>query len=64
MAEPVAEKRTRLVYVSPLKALSYDVEKNLRAPLKGIGGDDSVIPVGPRVWVHGDLHVEREHRPV
>ena len=32
----------RLVYVSPLKALSYDIEKNLRAPLKGIGGDVSV----------------------
>ena len=28
----------KLVYVSPLKALSYDVERNLRAPLKGIGG--------------------------
>jgi ATP-dependent helicase Lhr and Lhr-like helicase len=39
----VAEPGTgRLVYVSPLKALSYDVEKNLRAPLKGIGGDISV----------------------
>jgi ATP-dependent helicase Lhr and Lhr-like helicase len=36
------ERKTRLVYVSPLKALSYDVEKNLRAPLKGIGGDVSV----------------------
>jgi ATP-dependent Lhr-like helicase len=36
------EKRTRLVYISPLKALSYDVEKNLRAPLRGIGGDVSV----------------------
>jgi ATP-dependent Lhr-like helicase len=34
--------RGRLVYVSPLKALSYDVEKNLRAPLKGIGGEISV----------------------
>src|SRR3954447_18929940 len=42
VAEPVAEKRTRLVYVSPLKALSYDVERNLRAPLKGIGGDVDV----------------------
>ena len=41
VAEPTAD-RTRLVYVSPLKALSYDVEKNLRAPLKGIGGDISV----------------------
>ncbi len=42
VAEPVDPRRTRLVYVSPLKALSYDVEKNLRAPLKGIGGDVSV----------------------
>src|ERR671916_1556804 len=33
---PEGEKRTRLVYVSPLKALSYDIERNLRAPLKGI----------------------------
>ena len=24
----------RLVYVSPLKALSYDIERNLRAPLR------------------------------
>jgi ATP-dependent helicase Lhr and Lhr-like helicase len=37
-----AAGKGRLVYVSPLKALSYDVEKNLRAPLKGIGGDISV----------------------
>ena len=42
VAEPSEEKKTRLVYVSPLKALSYDVEKNLRAPLKGIGGDIDV----------------------
>jgi ATP-dependent helicase Lhr and Lhr-like helicase len=33
---PDGERRTRLVYVSPLKALSYDVEKNLRGPLTGI----------------------------
>jgi ATP-dependent helicase Lhr and Lhr-like helicase len=39
VAEP---QRGRLVYVSPLKALSYDIEKNLRAPLRGIGGDISV----------------------
>jgi ATP-dependent Lhr-like helicase len=43
VAEPRGdEARTRLVYVSPLKALSYDVEKNLRAPLRGIGADISV----------------------
>src|SRR5215218_9770979 len=43
-ADPLAEgeRRTRLVYVSPLKALSYDIERNLRAPLKGIGADISV----------------------
>jgi ATP-dependent Lhr-like helicase len=34
--------RTRLVYVSPLKALAYDVDRNLRAPLRGIGADLSV----------------------
>jgi ATP-dependent Lhr-like helicase len=28
--------RCRLVYVSPLKALAFDIEKNLRAPLAGI----------------------------
>jgi ATP-dependent Lhr-like helicase len=33
---------TRIVYVSPLKALSYDVERNLRAPLQGVGAEVSV----------------------
>ncbi|MGE5407108.1 MAG: DEAD/DEAH box helicase, partial [Syntrophothermus sp.] len=32
----------RIVYVSPLKALSYDIERNLRAPLRGIGADVAV----------------------
>ncbi|MCA1689498.1 MAG: DEAD/DEAH box helicase, partial [Actinobacteria bacterium] len=36
-AEPEAPHRTRLVYVSPMKALSYDVERNLRVPLRGMG---------------------------
>jgi ATP-dependent Lhr-like helicase len=31
-----------LVYISPLKALSYDVDRNLRVPLRGIGADLSV----------------------
>jgi len=37
-ADPVPQddRHTRLLYVSPLKALSYDVERNLRAPLRGI----------------------------
>jgi ATP-dependent helicase Lhr and Lhr-like helicase len=38
VAQP-GEHRTRLVYVSPLKALSYDIERNLRAPLRGLGLD-------------------------
>ncbi len=29
--------QVRVLYVSPLKALTYDVERNLRAPLTGIG---------------------------
>ena len=39
MTEPVPEKarRCRVLYVSPLKALAVDVERNLRAPLAGIG---------------------------
>jgi ATP-dependent helicase Lhr and Lhr-like helicase len=33
---PEPQRRTRIVYVSPLRALAFDVEKNLRAPLMGI----------------------------
>jgi len=33
---PEAERRTRVLYISPLRALAVDVEKNLRAPLAGI----------------------------
>src|SRR5438045_2357724 len=33
---PQKERRCRVVYVSPLKALAVDVERNLRAPLAGI----------------------------
>ncbi len=40
--EPKLGTGVRLVYVSPLKALSYDIERNLRAPLRGIGADISV----------------------
>src|SRR6266496_2152082 len=36
------DRVTRLVYVSPLKALSYDIERNLRAPLRGIDPEISV----------------------
>jgi ATP-dependent Lhr-like helicase len=33
---PPAKQRTRVLYVSPLKALGVDVERNLRSPLVGI----------------------------
>ncbi|TDD91574.1 ATP-dependent helicase [Saccharopolyspora karakumensis] len=52
-AEP--KKRCRVLYVSPLKALAVDVERNLRAPLAGIrqatqrlGGEPPDIQVGIR----------------
>jgi ATP-dependent helicase Lhr and Lhr-like helicase len=47
---PPKEQRCRVLYISPLKALAVDVERNLRAPLAGIANvarerdDDFVIP--------------------
>jgi ATP-dependent Lhr-like helicase len=43
---PKKERRCRVVYVSPLKALAVDVERNLRAPLAGIANvaHDFVMP--------------------
>ena len=39
LAEPVPPEaeRCRVLYVSPLKALAHDVDRNLRSPLVGIG---------------------------
>ncbi len=45
-AETTRSETTRLVYVSPLKALSYDIERNLRGPLRGIGAGE--VSVGIR----------------
>jgi ATP-dependent helicase Lhr and Lhr-like helicase len=52
----------RIVYVSPLKALSYDIERNLRAPLRGIGAD---ISVGLRTGdtSQADRRAMRRHPP-
>ena len=33
---PSKKERCRVLYISPLKALAVDVERNLRAPLAGI----------------------------
>ncbi len=37
-AEPVPDprQRCRVLYISPMKALAYDIDRNLRAPLAGI----------------------------
>jgi len=36
---PPAEKRCRILYLSPIKALAVDVERNLRSPLVGIANE-------------------------
>jgi ATP-dependent helicase Lhr and Lhr-like helicase len=36
---------TRVVYVSPLKALAYDIERNLRTPLRGIGAEEVTVGI-------------------
>lgn len=45
-----ADRGTRVVYVSPLKALAVDVDKNLRAPLAGVlaKGGGRALRVGVR----------------
>ncbi len=47
--EPTPEKlkRCRVLYVSPLKALAVDVERNLRSPLVGIGHEAVRMGVEP-----------------
>ena len=55
-SQPRPTSRTvRVLYISPLKALAYDVERNLRAPLAGIrrtaerlGSEVPEITVGSR----------------
>ncbi|CAN5492117.1 ATP-dependent helicase [soil metagenome] len=55
-------EQTRLVYVSPLKALAYDIDRNLRAPLRGIGAD---LTVGVRTGdtPQRDRAAMRRHPP-
>ena len=46
-APPAPARRCRVLYVSPLKALAVDIERNLRAPLAGIAN---------RAVARGDAH--------
>ncbi len=40
--EQLPRQAVRAIYVSPLRALAYDIEKNLREPLRGLGLEDSI----------------------
>ena len=46
---PPRDQRCRVLYISPLKALAYDVDRNLRAPLTGIRSEATRagIDMGP-----------------
>src|SRR5436190_7407666 len=49
-----AKARCRVLYISPIKALAVDVERNLRAPLIGISKTAEEMQVAhhvPQVWV-------------
>lgn len=47
--EPPKAERCRVLYVSPLKALAVDVERNLRAPLAGIANRAETMEVTYRL---------------
>ena len=56
--DPV-ERGTRVLYVSPLKALNHDIERNLRAPLAGI-----TFPRRPTVAVRSGDTPQRERAAI
>ncbi|HSK01289.1 MAG TPA: DEAD/DEAH box helicase, partial [Kofleriaceae bacterium] len=55
---------TRVVYVSPIKALAYDIERNLRAPLAGLQrlGAGAAITVDVRTGDTPAKERERQRR--
>ncbi len=62
--DPEASPGVRILYVSPLKALVYDVERNLRAPLAGIAdrGEDGLPFRRMRVDVRTGDTTSKERR--
>jgi len=49
---PPAVERCRVLYVSPMKALAYDIDRNLRAPLAGITAESGALGLdAPQVSV-------------
>ncbi|MDN5727709.1 MAG: DEAD/DEAH box helicase, partial [Propionibacteriales bacterium] len=64
---PPNQNRCRVLYVSPLKALAVDVERNLRAPLAGIARTASALglPIGDlRVAVRSGDSTPSERRRI
>ena len=66
-AEPPPERGTRVLYISPLRALAVDVEKNLRAPLAGIQAEADrlglQLPHVPTIGVRtGDTDARERRR--
>ena len=61
---PLAQRvgGTRVLYVSPLKALAYDVERNLRAPLIGIDKTGRGERTPPRVSIRSGDTSARDRR--
>src|SRR5437868_5762594 len=47
-AEGKLKQQLRAIYVSPLRALGYDLEKNLKEPLQEVYGATAPIHVGLR----------------
>jgi ATP-dependent Lhr-like helicase len=51
-APPPPSERCRVLYVSPMKALAYDIDRNLRAPLAGITAESARLGLdAPQVSV-------------
>ena len=61
---PDEKQRCRVLYVSPLKALAYDVERNLRAPLTGIALEDPSVAGRVRVGIRTGDTPEKERRDI
>lgn len=60
-AGTLSGKGIRCLYVSPLRALAYDIEKNLRAPLAGLGLEEA-ITVGLRTGDTSSAERQRQRR--
>ena len=62
---PAKNERCRVLYISPLKALAVDVERNLRAPIAGImgaaGEDTSLVIPSVAIRTGDTTSKERAH---